>query len=131
LAIAGVGRFGVDFFFVLSGFVLTWSYRPGRSRGRFYWLRFARVWPLHLVTFLLAIALIGGGPWFSALLNVLLLQSWAPFSEVYGAFNTPSWTLSVEAFFYLLFPFMIRPLARASSRVLVAVCGVAWLVQAS
>lgn len=37
------GGIGVDFFFVLSGFVLAWSWRPGSSVKAFYRRRFARL----------------------------------------------------------------------------------------
>ena len=55
------GAQGVDLFFILSGFVLTWTYldRMGpawstRATLRFLWLRLARVWPVYLVTMHLA-----------------------------------------------------------------------------
>ena len=130
-ALAGVGRYGVDFFFLLSGFVLTWSNRPGQSPARFYWLRFSRVWPLHFATFLLAALVIGAAPWTTAVLNVVLLQSWVPNAEIFGAFNTPSWTLSDEAFFYLCFPFLLPLIQRLRSWWLLGVCAAAWLVQAA
>ncbi len=47
----------VTFFFILSGFVLAYSY-PTLSGlpavGRFYRARIARLWPLHFTTFVLA-----------------------------------------------------------------------------
>lgn len=49
------GYFGVTFFFVLSGFVLTWSARSNVPVSTFYWRRFARIWPSHIVALLLAI----------------------------------------------------------------------------
>lgn len=52
---ARFGYLGVAFFFVLSGFVLTWSWRPTVDKRTFYWRRFARVYPLNVVTLLLAI----------------------------------------------------------------------------
>ncbi|WP_368784602.1 acyltransferase family protein [Arthrobacter sp. 4R501] len=55
LAIFGYGYTGVSFFFILSGFVLAWSHRPNFRPGRFYWNRVARIWPLHLLTMLVAI----------------------------------------------------------------------------
>ena len=55
------GAQGVDLFFILSGFVLTWNYldRMGgswstRATLHFLWLRLARVWPVYLVTLHLA-----------------------------------------------------------------------------
>ena len=51
------GFLGVAFFFVLSGVVLTWSTRPGQSAGAFWQRRFARVYPSHAVTAVIAIAL--------------------------------------------------------------------------
>ena len=57
------GAQGVDLFFILSGFVLTWNYldRMGetwsvKANLHFLWLRLARVWPIYLVTLHLAAA---------------------------------------------------------------------------
>jgi peptidoglycan/LPS O-acetylase OafA/YrhL len=56
---------------------------------------------------------------------VVLLQSWLPPGHITPTFpgNSVSWTLSCEAFFYLLFPFVIRPLARLTSQQLFAIVG--------
>lgn len=43
------GYTGVSFFFVLSGFVLTWSARPRVGARQFWWRRVARIWPSHMV----------------------------------------------------------------------------------
>jgi peptidoglycan/LPS O-acetylase OafA/YrhL len=57
---------GVSFFFVLSGFILTYVY-PTLSGGHrlrdFYVARVARIWPAHLATFLLLLCLIQPGGW--------------------------------------------------------------------
>lgn len=50
-----IGSIGVTFFFVLSGFVLTWSMTGEVSASTFYTRRFARIWPSHIVALLLAI----------------------------------------------------------------------------
>lgn len=115
----GQGRSGVTFFFVLSGFLLAWSSRPADRAVPFYRRRFARIYPAYLASLLFAAALwavldpasLGRGP-----LTPFLLQAWAPTSDSYFAVNVPAWSLSVEAFFYLAFPFLIRGLRRLTTR---------------
>ena len=109
----GFGATGVTFFFVLSGFVLTWSFVPGDTPARFYWRRFARIWPLHAVTTLLALPVFYSMldvpyDWTAISLSFLLLHAWSPSASVYFAGNPASWSLSCEVFFYALHPFLIR-----------------------
>lgn len=103
-----MGTVGVSFFFVLSGFVLTWSSRPDDSTKAFYRRRFARVYPMHFLMFVLAVpALIFIGQEVSLpelLPNLLVIQAWVPDIGVYFGGNAPSWSLACEAFFYLMFP---------------------------
>ena len=111
-AVASVGFVGVGFFFVLSGFVLTWSHNPDLPVRYFYGRRLARIYPLHLVTAVLALGLalaLGQGvePG-QALLNLLLLQSWVPVESFGSSLNGVSWSLCCEAFFYLMFPALGR-----------------------
>jgi peptidoglycan/LPS O-acetylase OafA/YrhL len=113
------GNLGVPFFFVLSGFVLTWSFRPGMTARAFWWRRVARIYPTYAVTTLLAAALIATGLMAGVLndyvlfLHLALVQTWSThFSEIF-ALNSLSWTLSVEAFFYLSFPLLVWVLRRA------------------
>jgi peptidoglycan/LPS O-acetylase OafA/YrhL len=118
---AELGYLGVTFFFALSGFVLTWSASGARlSAGAFYRRRFARVYPLHLVT--AVVAGIGGlvfgvtaspGAWAAVL---LLVQSWVPDAHWYFALNGVSWSLSCEAFFYAVTPVVLIVAARTSLR---------------
>lgn len=114
--VATLGQFGVDFFFVLSGFVLSWSYDPARSTRTFYGLRFARIYPLHILMFLVAAWVGLRGTWGAAVLNVTLLQAWAHDDRVLLAFNAPAWTLSCEVFFYALFPYVMPRVAAWSTR---------------
>jgi peptidoglycan/LPS O-acetylase OafA/YrhL len=116
------GNTGVSFFFVLSGFVLAWS-TPQTSRATQFWRkRFARIYPLHLTTALLALLLAftlapGTKPDFAQLAtNLSLTQSWIPNVSFYQSMNPVSWSLACEAFFYFLFPFLIGPLRRLESR---------------
>jgi len=115
------GRDGVTFFFVLSGFVLAWSHPGAGVPARvFYWRRFARIWPLHLLTTglgLVVTLLLGAAvPVTAALWSLPLLQSWSP-AEVYGG-NPAAWSLSAEAWFYLLTPALLPFLGRRGDRAL-------------
>jgi peptidoglycan/LPS O-acetylase OafA/YrhL len=114
-----MGGVGVSFFFVLSGFVLTWSRDPSLAKGKFYRNRFARIYPLHFLTWLLAAGIIfWSGSMISlpvAVSTLVLVQSWIPFENFYFGMNGPSWSLSCEAFFYAVFPFLAPAIARRSN----------------
>jgi peptidoglycan/LPS O-acetylase OafA/YrhL len=107
---------GVSFFFVLSGFILTYVYRDmsDTSVGRFYQARFARVWPLHLVTTVLVMVFFVRGlshrpgliP--ALALNTTLLQAWVPVNGIVFSLNAVSWSISAELGFYLVFPLLAR-----------------------
>ncbi|GGI47675.1 peptidoglycan/LPS O-acetylase OafA/YrhL [Agromyces flavus] len=123
LPIEGVlryGAYGVTFFFVLSGFVLTWSARPGTPATTFWWRRFARIYPSHIVALLLAIPVFYSfapdpADWWVKpfdigilLLSVVLLQGWSRDPVVLFSGNPAAWTLTCEAFFYALHPALHR-----------------------
>ncbi len=121
-ALFTLGLSGVQFFFILSGFVLVWSARDGDSRRTFWRRRIAKIYPNHLVlwgaTLLVA-------AWFAdpvlpaaALENVLLLQAWDPRPGWFYSINTVSWSLSCEFFFYLCLPFALPLLRRARPKLL-------------
>jgi peptidoglycan/LPS O-acetylase OafA/YrhL len=126
------GFAAVSFFFVLSGFVLAYSYLgvDGRMRGtaREFWsARFARIYPAYLVAFLTALPLFAaavvdvrgasgavvrlavGCP-----LVLMLIQSWTPWTVDYV--NSPAWSLSVEAAFYVAAPRCFSAVGRLSSK---------------
>ncbi|WP_371516739.1 acyltransferase family protein [Kitasatospora sp. NBC_01300] len=112
--LAWYGRSGVTFFFVLSGFVLAWTYGGSPvPAGAFARRRFARIWPLHVLSTVLSLgadAAIGTAlPVAAALWSLLLVHPWAQ-ATVYGG-NPASWSLGAEAWFYLLFPLLLRLLA--------------------
>ncbi|MCC7127461.1 MAG: acyltransferase [Microbacteriaceae bacterium] len=123
-----LGFQGVTFFFVLSGFVLTWSMRPTLRVSTFYVRRFARIWPSHMVALLLAIPVfytLAAEPAHSwvkplsipiLLLSVPLIQGFSRDPVVLFSGNPAAWTLSCEAFFYALHPFFGSLLRRLSKR---------------
>lgn len=112
------GFFGVTFFFVLSGFVLTWSASSRVSQSTFYWRRFARIYPSHLVALLLAIPVFYSfapdpdQSWIKPVsvgilaLSFVLLQGWSTNPDILFSGNPAAWTLTCEAFFYALHPFV-------------------------
>ncbi|UQX90198.1 acyltransferase [Jatrophihabitans telluris] len=115
------GQAGVSFFFILSGFVLTWSYRFGDPARSFWRRRVARIVPNHVVTWAIgipvAVARFGAWPHFGAMLATLtLVQSWIPESAVFFGVNGVAWSLSCEALFYALFPWLIGPVLRLGAR---------------
>ncbi len=138
--IFGSGYVGVTFFFVLSGFILAYNYvgklETGSDRLTFARRRFARIYPAHVLTFLLAIPLAlstgaikpddGASPTplvFSALANLLLLQSWFSARDVFFGFNAVSWSISNEAYFYALFPLLLAGCMRAGQHWSLSVLG--------
>lgn len=113
------GWTAVTLFFILSGFILSYTYsgqiEGPRNRTRFWQARFARIYPVYLLSLLLMLPF---SEHLSPGLSVAVLtmvQSWNPLHPEYGgAWNMPAWTLSTEAFFYLVFPFLLPLLIRAS-----------------
>jgi len=129
-----LGYVGVSFFFLLSGFVLTWSY-SGASARRFWWLRFARVWPAQFVLALFALTVLAArehipGRWGRGA-ELLLLQAWSPDVRVYYGGNGVAWSLSAEMFFYLLFPLVIVGLLRLRGRGLLITAAATLIVMAA
>ncbi len=122
------GYLWVDFFFILSGFVMSYVYdieHPQRHsiRDTFHYLiaRIARIYPLHFITlvatllFFITVALINWGlekesccvfdgslrNAESLVANLFLIHAWGMFDWV--TWNLPSWSLSAEFFCYLIF----------------------------
>src|SRR5262249_6118477 len=131
------GRSAVSIFFVLSGFILTYTYREELATENprsFYVARVARIYPN--VLFALAIASIPTAyllvahndslflKWFalknsiylslavSFVCQVLLLTAWFPFASINNPWNGPTSSVSCEVFFYALFPLILARLAK-------------------
>jgi peptidoglycan/LPS O-acetylase OafA/YrhL len=143
--IVQAGYIGVQLFFVLSGFILTYTYTdPNSPReidvASFWVARFARVYPVYILSLLMALPLFVGWAMaktstegavgiakvlVTAVANLTLLQAWLP--QTVAPWNTPGWSLSCEAFFYLVFPAIVLRMGRLSSRHILWCAGVFWL----
>jgi peptidoglycan/LPS O-acetylase OafA/YrhL len=135
------GYLAVDFFFILSGFVLAHVYKAGIEAGQFkpgsfLVKRFARIYPMHLLTLLfyglLAFAALEAGlhidnperyglAYFFS--HLFLVNGWTNIDH--GTFNGPAWSVSAEWFAYLCFaataPWLFRAINRCGPIAAVAV----------
>lgn len=130
------GHLAVDFFFLLSGFILAYTYvTPERtlrgSRREFWVARIARIYPVYLLGLALALPqfiqvtpdLMAVGV--SGVAHLLMIHSWIPSTLEW---NQPSWSLGVEAFFYAFFPLLLPLAARLRRRGLWSLLIISWLV---
>ncbi len=126
--VGGGGWAGVSFFFVLSGFVLTWSARSTDTMRKFWRRRLFKIFPNHLVTavvaFLLLISVTGAVADDTWLYNLLLIQAWFPDLTALYSGNVVSWSLSCELLFYLSFPLLYFAIRRIRPERLWAWAGV-------
>jgi len=125
------GFLGVSLFFVLSGFIITYSHfaqaMPAPAIRRFYWARIARIYPVYLLALLLALPVLTKPlPLLNALAVLTMTQAWTtPASHLGVSWVMQAWTLSIEAAFYILFPFywpVVRRLGRAGTIGLAIAC---------
>ncbi|WP_181427761.1 acyltransferase family protein [Pseudomonas mosselii] len=128
------GYIGVTFFFVLSGFILSYACQ-GREVLRGGYLdflisRISRIYPLHFITFIAVIpfavmaTLKRGETWdfiVGLFANITLTQAFFSSGDIYFSFNAPAWSLSVELFFYAVFPVLLVMTTRALLLSVVAV----------
>lgn len=117
----------VDFFFVLSGFIMCYVYSKYFKNGvtwtkfrKFIGARFARIYPLYFITTIFSFITTAFvlhyarsiHPFFAAIFNLkalpaclLLIQSLHLY--ITAPLNTPSWSLSTEWWAYMIFPFLV------------------------
>lgn len=132
LIIMSNGWVSTSLFFILSGFILAYMYwgEDGQftiSKRRFWLLRFARIYPIHLLVLLILIVF--KFPTYvdqnvpielvvsSAIGTSLLIQAWVP--AWIPMWSWPTWTISAMIFLYLVMPYIIAVLSRLSRRQLI------------
>ena len=149
-ALKGVGAFAnlqfcVDMFFALSGFVLCHAYgerlKHGKDGVRFIVMRFARLWPLHIVVLILFIGIevtkivftradgsmaldsqpFGAGhtPW-EVVTNILFLQSFNLHPGM--SWNGPAWSAAVEFYVSILFAAVVTLFPRRRYEIFLGLC---------
>ncbi|KAA0268110.1 MAG: acyltransferase, partial [Chloroflexi bacterium] len=125
------GPIAVSYLYVLSGFVMSLVYyKPGEKFDVMgYWrARFTRIYPLYIISFSLMCVY-----YFDSLLrikpqkilaNIFVVQAWIPaYSQ---SFNYAAWSMTVEFFFYALFPFMVMWAYRQPMKKLIWVSIALW-----
>jgi peptidoglycan/LPS O-acetylase OafA/YrhL len=131
--VSSSGFSAVTYFFVLSGFIMSYAYYRPEDRFRFgaYWqARIARIYPVFIFSLILTlwyyreifVKLLGP----KLLANIFLVQAWIPKYAL--SFNIPAWSLSVEMFFYFLFPFMALLAIRIRPRTVIWISIIFWFI---
>lgn len=132
------GYVSTSFFFLLSGFILAYLYwapsgELSTTPRRFWWQRFTRIYPVHLIALALTILLFMPRFWMdpnapsvplavaSGVATATLTQAW--FAPLVPIWSWPTWALSAVVFLYLIMPWLMRVLAKLSRRqALVLLC---------
>ena len=117
--VVNAGFISVSYFILLSGFVLGYNYNARARNGeldrkRFWEARFTRIYPIYFLSLLLSLGNLKSEYaththamfWTGVALTPLMLQGWVP--AVATFLNTPAWTMSAEAFYYFIFPWLAR-----------------------
>jgi peptidoglycan/LPS O-acetylase OafA/YrhL len=139
------GYLGVDFFFILSGFIITHVYLASLASPKlkalqiFLWHRFIRLYPVHITVLAGLVAIVSvvraagfalNNPqewqWNDLVWQLTLLHAWGVTAS--PGWNVPSWSISAEWFAYLLFPLLAPALMRVRERGIALLIAVAALV---
>jgi peptidoglycan/LPS O-acetylase OafA/YrhL len=138
------GAVGMTMFFCLSGFILSHAYAGMKINVRSYFTnRIARLYPVYFLAAILAL------PWLVKefyseaattplayalvalcillVFGFLLIQAWLPQTFVFWN-NSASWSISVEAFFYSLFPSLRDPIFNLNTKALIFVFALLCLI---
>jgi len=126
------GPLMVDFFFVLSGFILTYAYYSEKPivKRQFWVARISRIYPVYLlaILFFSIVRIQTAGLKFDLIgffINFFVLQSWVhPYTK---SIYTALWAISNLAFYYMVFPFLIDLLKKIGERKFITLVVVWWI----
>lgn len=122
--LAELGAWGVSVFFILSGFVMFYTHGyettspTFRNSVQFSVSRIKKLYPLHILTMLSALVFTIYELFVKynlkylitdivkVILNILLIQTWVPQTEIFTSLNGVSWYLSACVLIYCLFPYI-------------------------
>jgi peptidoglycan/LPS O-acetylase OafA/YrhL len=132
-----IGYVFVSFFFLISGFILSYNYggRPGPVHAvDFLVARWSRLYPVYALTMLVSIPMLvtewhvrpPAQFWTGAIATPLLLQGFFPRLATF--WMTVTWTLSCEVMLYLAFPWLLRLRWPRGTSQLLALTLVFWIV---
>ena len=135
--LVNIGYVFVSFFFLISGFILSYNYahRSREIRMADFWMaRFSRLYPVYLLTMLISLPMLlvewrsrSHGEFFvGAVATPLLVQGFFP--KLATFWNTVSWTLSCEVVLYIAFPFLLKLRWPTSPRKLFAMVIGFWML---
>jgi len=118
---------GVSYFFILSGFIMIIAYHnKGKLNfGDYLSNRFARIYPMYLLALILFVFLTNSFSVTDIVLNIFALQAWVPLKVL--VLNSPGWSISVEFFFYLIFPFLINYFYKLKPSITFTIVLLLWL----
>lgn len=129
------GPFAVSFFFCLSGYILTQVYYQSDfvkiNIKQYLSKRFARIYPVYFLALILTLALgffinNSAPKGSSIILQLFALHAWVP--GICLEINYPAWTISVEMFFYLSFPFLLNFFQKQTNFKLYIIAFTIWLI---
>ncbi len=133
--INGNGKYGVQIFFVISGYTIAVTYRSAATYGAYFTRRFFRIAPLYYLLCALVFALMMAGAlgpnyWmtlygsapdtYNALMHLSFLSAWD--ARLAATVIGPEWTIPIEIFWYLLLPLLL-PFTRTRADFLKAFFG--------
>ena len=107
-------------------------YRPGKAFDiRTYWMaRFSRIYPIYILAFILTcvryLDILSKVKLPKIIANIFLYQAWIPAYAL--SYNIAAWSLSVEAFFYLIFPLLIFLAKRQSTKQVIWFSAAFWVI---